>query len=143
MAETTSIDCFTSEDLKTALTLKVSNQEALSGSKRYENPERSDLHYSWLDMSALHWAATYSHSKSVEVLLRKGHDPDSLAIHYSVINEAFTAMQPSSTTDHGEVIDVLLRYRADPWPTAGHKQKPLHIMSIYNKQASEPILSSS
>ena len=84
-----------------------------------------------LHMSALHWAAVYGHARALQVMLNKGYDP----------NEAnpwtkMTALHFAAAMDYGEVIDVLLKHHADPQSITEKGETPLHIMSIYDKQAS-------
>lgn len=84
------------------------------------------------DLSALHWATVYGHCRAMEALLKKGYDPNE-----TISWVGLTAMQYAAAMDHGEAIDVLLKYGADPHLIIESGETPLHIISIYNKQASE------
>ncbi|KAG7006857.1 hypothetical protein G7Y79_00012g031930 [Physcia stellaris] len=85
-----------------------------------------------LQMSALHWAAVYGHARALQVMLNKGYDPNE-----TNGSTRMTAMHFAAAMDYGEVIDVLLKHHADPQSITEKGETPLHIMSIYNKQASE------
>lgn len=83
-------------------------------------------------MSALHWATVYGHSRALHFMLNKGYDPNETNRWTRM-----TALHYAAAMDHGEVIDVLFKHHADPHLITAKGETPLHIMSIYNKQASE------